>query len=227
MNEQIRSRQTTTATSIGSRRVVLIGALACAVVTLSIVGSAQGKGPSNDLRVQAAEFDPQKRCDAKATWTKGIGLFAPNDAFAYALVMHKLCSTETNAASFGLISGVKGQTLIGSEALGFDYKNVNGGFVAHCGAGAPRFNVSMSDGSFHFIGGCANGTQTPDTPATGWTRVRFDPQNASQAFPPVPTNATIVSIALVFDEGPETDPNGSPEIVLDNIFVNGRFASRP
>jgi hypothetical protein len=27
--------------------------------------------------------------------------------------------------------------------------------------------------------------------------------------------------------GSDVDPNGSPEIVLDNIFVNGLFASRP
>jgi hypothetical protein len=227
MSEQIHLPAASRGTVARRLRVGLIVAVTAIVMAPLVVGSAHGKGPSNDLKVQAAEFDPQKRCDARAAWVKGIGLFAPNDAFAYALVMHKLCSTETNAAAFGLISGVKGQTLIGPEALGFDYKNVNGGFMAHCSAGAPRFNVSMSDGSFHFIGGCGNGTQTPDTPATGWTRVRFDPQNASQSFPAVPTNATIVSIALVFDEGPEIDPNGSPEIVLDNIFVNGRFASRP
>ena len=109
--------------------------------------------------------------------------------------MRKLCSTGTDAASFGLISGAKGEALIGSEALGFDYKNVDGGFIAHCSAGSPRFNVSMSDGSFPFIGGCGSGTQTPDVPARGWTRVRFEPQCATQGFPPVPTNATIVSIA--------------------------------
>ena len=52
-------------------------------------------------------------------------------------------------------------------------------------------------------------------------------QNPGQAFPTVPTNATIVNIALVFDEGPDTDPNGSPEIVLDNVFINGKFATKP
>ena len=140
--------------------------------------------------------------------------------------MHKLCSTATNAAAFGLISGVKGETLIGPDALGFDYKNFNGSFAAHCGAGAPRFQVLMSDGSFSFIGGCVHGTATPDTPGTAWTRVCFNPQDGTQAFPPVPVNATISSISLAFDEGPDNDPNGSPEIVLDNIFVNGKFATK-
>jgi hypothetical protein len=206
--------------------VVLIASLAFVAVTTG-VANAQGKGGSDFLKVQAAEFDPKHTCDAEAKWVKNIGLTAPNDAFAYALRLHKLCSTGVNAASFGLISGVKGQTLIGPNALGFDFKDVNGGFVAHCGAGAPRFNVSLSDGTFHFIGGCSSGTHQVSPRGTGWTEVRFDPQNPSHAFPVVPTNATVVSIALVFDEGPETDPNGSPEIVLDNIFVNGKFGTRP
>ncbi len=209
-------------------RLVPIIALGLALVMpWASNGAAQGQGGGAKFKVQAAEFDPQHDCDAAAEWVKGIGLFGPDDKFAYGFLMHKLCSTDTNAAAFGLISGVKGETLIGPNALGFDYKNFNGGFEAHCGAGAPRFNLSMSDGSFHFIGGCLHGTKTADTPATGWTRVRFDPQSSSQAFPPVPTNATIVSIALVFDEGSSSEFGGSPEIVLDNIFVNGRFATKP
>ncbi len=208
-------------------RLVPIVALALVMVmTWASNGAAQG-GNSAKFKVQAAEFDPQHDCDAAATWVKGIGLAGADDKFAYGFLMHKLCSTDFNAAAFGLISGVKGQTLIGPDALGFDYKNANAGFVAHCGAGAPRFNVSMSDGSFHFIGGCSNGTKTDSPRGTGWTQVRFDPQSFSQAFPPVPTNATIVSIALVFDEGSDQDPNGSPEIVLDHIFINGRFVGKP
>jgi hypothetical protein len=58
--------------------------------------------------------------------------------------------------------------------------------------------------------------------------VRFDPTNPAQAFPPVAAFATIQSIQLVFDEGPDTPGmNGSPEIVLDNIFINGRMVTRP
>ena len=199
--------------------------LMIAAVSLSAMAA---QAQNINLKVRAAEFDPEHVCDASAEWVKGIGLFAPNDRFAYALLMHKLCTTATNAAAFGLISGVKGQLLIGPGALGFDFKNSNNGATAHCGAGAPRFQVSMSDGSFHFIGGCANGTQVSPSPnGTGWTQVRFDPQDPSQAFPVVPVNATIVGIALVFDEGFDSGFNGSAEIVLDNIVVNGKLATRP
>jgi len=211
-------------------RIVTFAALPLAIGLLwtSSPGTAQSKGKGNNnnvLKVTAAEFDPQHDCDAEAAWVKGIGLTAADDTSAYGFLMHKLCSTDTNAAAFGTISGVKGETL--ASPLGFDYKDVNGGFEAHCGAGAPRFNVSMSDGSFHFLGGCANGTKSPSPRGTGWTQVRINPQDPSQAFPAVPTNATIVSIALVFDEGSSSQFNGSPEIVLDNIFINGKFATRP
>jgi hypothetical protein len=208
-------------------RLTFLSIALAIVMTWAPSVAAQGKNKGNVLKVQAAEFDPQHDCDANAAWVKGIGLTAPDDVFAYGLLLHKLCSTDTNAAAFGLISGVKGQTLIGPNSIGFDYKNTNGGFAAHCGAGAPRFNVSLSDGSFHFVGGCANGTHTPSIRGTGWTEVRFNPQDPTQAFPPLPTNASIVSISLVFDEGSDQDPNGSPEIVLDNIFINGQFATRP
>jgi hypothetical protein len=203
-----------------SRTSTVIVATAASLAALAAVAQTVR------LRVKGAEFDPAHVCDATAKWIKNIGLTSFNDSFASAFRMHKLCSTDTSAASFGLISGVKGQTLVGADALGFDYKNVNGGFLAHCGAGAPRFNVGMSDGSFHFIG-CSAGTATESPNGTGWTQVRFNPQDPTQAFPPVPTNATITSIALVFDEGSDVGFNGSPEIVLDNIVVNGKIAARP
>jgi hypothetical protein len=200
-------------------------------LAIVMVGSTASGGPGkggNALKVTATEFDPQHDCDANAAWVKNIGLPAPDDAFAYGLLMHKLCSTDDNAAAFGIISGAKGQALIGPDSIGFDYKDFNSGFQAHCGAGAPRFNVSMSDGSFHFLGGCSNGTKSPSPRGTGWTQVRFNPQDSTQCFPIIPTNTTIVSISLVFDEGSDTPGfGGSPEIVLDNIFINGRFATRP
>ena len=158
------------------------------ILALLLVGSvaqtatAARGGSTNQLKVSATEFDPQHDCDANAAWVKGIGVSSANDPYAYGLRMHKLCSTDTNAAAFGVISGVKGELLV--SPLGFDYKNSNAGFDAHCGAGAPRFNVTMSDGSFHFVGGCSNGTAISPSPlaGTGWTQVRIDPQSAVQSF---------------------------------------------
>ena len=207
-----------------NRRTSLFVALALAMIWAS-GADAQGKGKTG-LKITGAEFDPERVCDAEAAWVRNIGLTADDDRFAYGFLMHKLCSTATNAAAFGLIAGAQGQTLIGAQALGFDFKNFNGGFAAHCTGGAPRFNVSMSDGTFHFVGGCGNGTQSLSPAGTGWTRVRFDPQNPAQAFPPVPTNATIVSI-----HSSSTKARQRPEWVAGNragqYRINGKFVTRP
>jgi hypothetical protein len=201
-----------------------------AFVLLMAVGGPAAAAPAA-IKVTGAEFDPDRVCDARAGWVRNIGLaFAPSgqrDRFASGFLMKKHCSTATNAASFGLIRGAEGGFLNTADALGFDFKDSNGGFLAHCSAGAPRFNVSMTDG-FHFIGGCGNGVQVSPSPrGTGWTQVRFDPQDAAQAFPPVSPSATIISIALVFDEGADSGTSSSPEIVLDNIVVNGNMAVAP
>ena len=96
MNGPLHLRWTTRGRVARRPRFVLIAGLASVVATLWIVGSAQGKGPSSVLKVQGAEFDPQRQCDAKAAWVKGVGLFADNDAFAYGFLMKKLCSTAGN-----------------------------------------------------------------------------------------------------------------------------------
>jgi hypothetical protein len=44
-------------------------------------------------------------------------------------------------------------------------------------------------------------------------RVRFDPTNSSQAYPPVAAGVTIKSIQIVFDE--------PGQAIIDNIDING------
>jgi len=104
--------------------------------------------------------------------------------------------------------------------LGYDLRK--GG---HCGAGAPRFNVTTTDGVLHFIG-CASGTTTATT-NPGWIRVRFQPSNPFQAFPPVLATETVDAIAIVFDEGTDTGPDFSGMAVLDNLDVNGVLIGGP
>jgi hypothetical protein len=86
-----------------------------------------------------------------------------------------------------------------------------------CTGGAPRFNVVTTDGINHFVGGCANGTQTPA--GSGWTHVVFDTANASQAFPVLTASDTVKSIELILDE------HGTANV--DNISVNEQVISGP
>jgi hypothetical protein len=150
-------------------------------------------------------------------WEKNLGLEDTNGHGHQALWLSKNGLTADCSAAVAKIVGVKGITL---TELGFDIRN--GG---HCGAGAPRFNVEATDG-FHFMGGCANGTQSPDTPVQGWMRVLIDPTNPAQAFPPLTPGATITSIEIVFDEGTDATPGFSGFAILDNININGTLVGQ-
>lgn len=113
-----------------------------------------------------------------------------------------------------------GTIIVDAETtLGFDYRN-----GLHCGAGAPRFNVTAklgSDTTFHFVGGCAN---APSTPAPQdpdhWSRVRFNLTDPGQTFPTVPVGAKILSISITYDEG--TAYPGAGLAIIDNVYIDGR-----
>jgi hypothetical protein len=160
---------------------------------------------ANTFKVLPGAYDPDHTGIISAAWVAHLGL--PDAGGAdHGLYLAKNGPTPTNAAAFAVISGVEGIQL---TELGYDVKD--GG---HCSGGAPRFNVSASDG-FHFVGACTNGIAT-GIPAPGWTTYRFSP---TQAFPPITAGATINSIAVLFDE------EGS--VVIDNIDVNGTLIGKP
>ena len=174
-----------------------------------------------------------------ARWLRGMGLpdnggqnvgadptDNPNKGDRHSgLLLSKNGTTADCSAPGASIKGVKGIVVTSGFELGFDYRN--GG---HCGAGAPRFDVvvKLSDGSesFHFVGGCANGTSAPAfQDPSQWTQVRFDVTNSAQAFPAIPVGSKIKSIDLIYDEGTDTannDTQGVGLAVVDNIFIMGK-----
>jgi len=147
------------------------------------------------------------------------------------LLMSKNGPTPDCSSAEARIDGWKKGTVL--SELGFDYRN--GG---HCGAGAPRFNITTADGFVYFVG-CAAGVQEPaPQDPLEWTRVRFLAAGASAClfnvcvFPQLPTNPPFVfgatrvdRIDIVYDEGTDApsaeDPRGVGLAVLDNIDVNG------
>ena len=142
----------------------------------------------------------------------------------YGLLLSKNGPSPDCSSAGARILGARGMSVDATFTLGFDFRN--GG---HCGAGAPRFNVVVTPptgpNTSHFVGGCANGVQTPaPQDAVEWTRARFA---AAQQFPSIPPGSTIVSITLLYDEGTDTasaqDPNGVGLAVVDNIFIDGQF----
>ena len=137
------------------------------------------------------------------------------------LLLSKNGPTPDCSSSGARINGVKGMQVTATFELGFDYRN--GG---HCGAGAPRFNVTTKDGQFSFQGGCANGVPSPaPQDPLEWTRVRINTTLAGQGFPPTAIGQEIESISILYDEGTDTannDTQGVGLAVIDNIFINGK-----
>ena len=170
-----------------------------------------------------SEYDPGHLNIITSKWIKHLGLADAKGNQNWGLLMSKNGLTASDAAAVAEVKGVKGIKL---TELGFDIRHTDPNFGSHCGAGAPRFNVDASDG-FHFVGGCSNATKTANTPQVGWTRVRIDPTNPAQAFPPMAPTATVKSISVLFDEGNDVVPEQFGLAVLDNIDVNGTLITQP
>jgi hypothetical protein len=177
------------------------------VTPFTFVGSATDCAPS-----------PAGSNIVTSAWLTGLGL--PDDGSSNTtptnldphngLLLSKNGLTADCSAAGATITKVKGITL---TELGFDVRN-----GSHCSGGAPRFNVTASDG-FHFVGSCTNGVVTPaPQDPTAWSRARFAPAGF---FPPLTPGATIQSISIIFDEGTDT-AGGMPGLaVIDNIDING------
>jgi hypothetical protein len=167
-----------------------------------------------------------------AGWLGGMGLpdnGAANSPSSVAagdphlgLLLNKNGATPDCAASGATIEGFKsGQTI---TELGFDFR-----IGGHCGAGAPRFNVTSTAGFTYFVG-CSSGVHTPAPQDAQWERVRFGAANFIPAGsgPPFVFGTTQVrSIDIILDEGTDTpspsDPTGVGLAVLDNIDINGKL----
>jgi hypothetical protein len=162
---------------------------------------------------------------AKWVTHQGLGDAGKND---HALVLKKQGTTATVASAGAAISKVKNLVL---TELGFDVED-----GTHCGAGAPRYNVTLTDGSVFFFG-CAHGDMTPvgaDSQGDTWTRVRFTDADAFYGGGPTPVwpgfgVAVAQAIHVVFDEGTDTPlTTGTPGLVrMDNLDVNGKLMGKP
>ncbi len=181
-------------------------------------GSGPAQNPHKDFTGTPFEFDPGHTGIVAGDWVKHLGLPQDNDKNRFGLLLSKNGTTPTNASAGLVIHGVKSLHL---TELGFDVRN--GG---HCGAGAPRFNVVTSDGVTRFYG-CVYGTNTPNTPAPGWQRVRFFTNVSYPGAPAITAGLTVASISIDFDEGTDIGPDFSGMVVLDNIDVNGVLIGGP
>jgi hypothetical protein len=182
----------------------------CATVALGAIALAESASFNAS---RTFEFDPDKTKCPVAYWKNGIGEADSPGNTSFGLQLEKNCPLATNASAGAVLNGIRGTVIAPGPSMGYDIKD-----TSPCGAGAPRFNVQQADGTFHFVGGCANGTKTPaDTP--GWTRVTFDPNNPGQSFPVLTPGVPVESVVLIVDE--------PGQYTLDNIQINGLIADKP
>jgi hypothetical protein len=229
---------------------VIIGltVVAAVLVAGAVPALAKANAVPFEFIGKADECAPGYPAGAKVVssgWLPGLGLpdngddnvnaQDPSDAPAKndrheGLLLSKNGQSEICSAAGATITGIKGIEVTSSTEVGFDIRNGTA-----CGAGAPRFNIvaRLDDvDSFHFVGGCANGSQSPAPQDPGeWTRVRINVTNPAQAFPVIPVGAKIRSITIIHDEGTDTptapdNPGGVGLAIIDNIYIDGEIIPR-
>lgn len=167
-----------------------------------------------------------------AAWLNGFGLpddgtsqntAAPKDPHSGLLLSKNGPTPDCSSAGVHITGLDKNSTI---SELGFDFRN-----GTHCGAGAPRYNITAADGSVYFAG-CGDGTPSP-APQDGaqWTRVRFSNGQVFPAGAGEPVFAfgvtKVRSIEIIYDEGTDVpttqDPNGVGLVCLDNLDIGGKL----
>ena len=198
-------------------------------------------------------YDPAKTFLVEAAWLDGIGCPTnakvatypathptgtytdaacaapgePKDPRNQGLLLAKTGPTSNNAAAVADLKNVKGMTL---RELGYDIRKVGTANLAgsHCGAGAPRFNVDTTTGSW-FIA-CNSPAPTTQVPGQGFTRLRWGGtaplMGYDQTGSLTPITGTVTKIQIVFDEGQDAGPDNFGLAVLDNIDVNGQLVGQ-
>jgi hypothetical protein len=217
------------------RTMAVAFVLALAVMAVAVAAAADA------FKVEPNEFDPGHTFLVQAAWLGGIGcptnakIANPNadstgvasigtytdpacqsgdpaDKQNEGLLLAKTGPTNNFASAFARIDDPPATI----TQLGYDIrKPTSPGDPrgSHCGAGAPRFNVTT--GSTTSFVGCNSPAPTVAAVGNGWLRLRWT------------VNYTGVSkLSIVFDEGQDTGPDNFGLAVLDNVDVNGTLVGQ-
>lgn len=202
--------------------------------------------------VTAREFDPAGTFLVQAEWLNGIGCPTnagisadgatitthytdpacatgdSSDSRNQGLLLAKTGPTANYAAAVADIKGVKGPI----TELGYDVRKPVSAVTpmgSHCGAGAPRFDITTTTASY-FIG-CNSPPAVQTATGNGWIRLRWGGAtpllgyNAATGLL-VAVTGDVTSLQIVFDEGQDTGPDFFGLAVLDNVDVNGTLVGR-
>jgi hypothetical protein len=179
------------------------------------------------FQVRPSVFDPGQTGTVASQWVRHFGESGncgDSGHNRFGLLLSKNTTTATNASAGANITGVNGIKL---SELGWDIRKTTPPGTpdgSHCGAGAPRFDVTTTDGVTHFVGCDSPAPSVTAAPEAGWERLRYDP---AAAFPAITPTETVRSISIVMDEGNDVGPEFFGVAELDNIDINGVLVGGP
>ena len=193
------------------KRLLFAVALSVVLVSATIPASA------GQLTLHPSGFGER----SYAAWKAQSGLQDSTGNKFQSLYFQKMTATTTFAAGVALFKGFEGTPVSALEGLSFYV-----GSQGHCGAGAPRFNLTVrptgGGPTQTFFIGCQAMTPTGQT-GTAPTGEIFVQRAIKAPFTaaccgPIPTSGfEIASLAIVFDEGNDV---GQGFVRLDNIEVD-------
>jgi hypothetical protein len=164
-----------------------------------------------------------------AAWKAHEGLPDSTGNADQGLYFQKMTTTATFAAGVAKITGLEGQPLSAITNLSWEHRT-----DGWCGAGAPRWDVIVSDASGNrgviFLG-CAAAAHSPGS-APNWIKDSYPAGAAGLAATGFTTDfnpsdpLTISELLIVFDEGTDI-PQNPGFVVLDNITVNTTVFTSP
>jgi hypothetical protein len=224
--------------------------VASATLALAILAFATPPASLN-FGVHASVFDPFQTKLVSAEWENGAGcptgakeaIYPTNTITTYSdpactpgdpddhdnkgLVLAKMGQQANNAAAGADITGLDNKISSLTE-IGYDIH-----IGTHCDGGAPRFNITTTNGKFYFLA-CSSPAPTTIVAGDNWKRLRWGNGtagsvmgfNPADGFALEPITDPIKSIQIVFDE---TGESGSPPslAVIDNIDINGVIQGKP
>jgi hypothetical protein len=194
-------------------RFMLVAAIVAAALALPVAAFAGA------LTLHPSGFGTH----SYAAWKAKQGLADSNGGAFQALYFQKDTSTTTVAAGVAVIKGIAGLPLGDLTGLAWDHRE-----DGHCGAGAPRWNVNLTDAAgnnYTVFLGCNVAAHSENGTGSGhdWCHDQ-QPSPATTiaglAGPNVVGGLTITGLAIVFDEGNDT-PNPPPAGCGQEQFAGG------
>jgi hypothetical protein len=220
-----------------------------AVGLVAAVGAATAFAATFHFRsARPAEYDPVHSQLVNAGWLEGAGCPSnatittdgtsstaypaancaggdSNDKNNEGLLFVKSGPTANYAEPYVELKDLRGGAL---TELGYDLRKPGASTDtrgSQCGADAPMFQFTMSDGHTYYVGCSSPGPTSQTAVGIGWQRLRWGAGGHVMGFQDGTTlmniPGTVTDAFIVFQDGQDAAPSNFGLAVIDNIDING------